>query len=310
MKRCPITYEEISDTLDYSLNGVRKFSRQAKQIQIFPYSIEEQLTLARQMAGKLSIQGVQPKISVRFHGTGGDFIPVATGGRYIFKPQNQLFPYLPENEDLSMRLAELAGCMVPLHALIRGSDAQFIYVVKRFDRAAKKRKLAVEDFAQLAGMSRDTKYAYSVEKIINLIDQYMTFPAIEKVVFFRLFLVNYLLGNEDAHLKNYSVITREGKQVLSPCYDIVNSTLYFPKDAEESALPLKGKKRRFTTDDFFSYLGKYRLSLSEKVISNIRNDLIQIQPQWRELITNSFLPKAQKIVYQEIVDQRCGTLLS
>lgn len=85
------------------------------------------------------------------------------------------------------------------------------------------------------------------------IDRYMTFPVLEKAKLFRLILFNFLTGNEDAHLKNYSVIVRGDKRELSPCYDLLNSTLALGGRAlEESALPLSGKKKNFTQNDFFS----------------------------------------------------------
>ena len=120
------------------------------------------------------------------------FIIVEKGGRYIFKPRNPMFADLPENEDLTMKLAAVSGCEVPVHGLIWGKDKSLIYFIQRFDRMKNGGKIAVEDFAQLAGMSRDTKYSYSIEKVIALIDRYMTFPVIEKVKFFRLTLFNFL----------------------------------------------------------------------------------------------------------------------
>ena len=310
MKRCPITYKPISIDREFSEKGVRLLSRQAQTINPFPFTVEEQLSLARDMAAKMSIQGVQPKISARFNGALGDFIPINRNGRYILKSQNQLYPYLPENENLSMKLAALAGCKTPLHGLIRGSDSRFIYFIRRFDRAPLSKKLAVEDFSQLAGMSRETKYNYSIEKVVELLDRYMTFPQIEKAKIFRLVLVNFLLGNEDAHLKNFSVISRNGKHELSPCYDIVNTTLALGDGvAEESALPLRGKKRRFKKDDFFVYLGIERLGLPDRVIDSVRDDLLRVQSAWRELISWSFLPENLRDGFQRIVDKRIKRVL-
>jgi len=191
----------------------------------------------------------------------------------------------------------------------KGSDHRLIYFIKRFDRISKGKKLPIEDFAQLAGMSRETKYSYSIEKIITLLDQYMTFPMIEKTRFFRLLLVNFLLGNEDAHLKNYSVITHSERHELSPCYDIVNSTLALGSSlVEESALPLHGKKSRFTAEDFFTYLGKERLKLAPKVIDKIKDELQKALPQWEKLIAISFLPQELRERCQDIVDERAQRL--
>ena len=310
MKRCPISYQPIPESEEYSKDGRHLLSRSTKTLlHPFPYSVEEQLSLAVQMAPKLSIQGVQPKISVRFNAAAAAFIPAERKGNFILKPQNLHYPHLPENEDLSMRLAKLAGCSIPPHGLIRGSDYRLIYFIKRFDRIAKGRKLPTEDFAQLAGLSRETKYAYSIEKIVTLLDRYMTFPMIEKAGFFRLLLVNFLLGNEDAHLKNWSVITRSGRHELSPCYDIVNTTLALGSSAvEESALPLNGKKSRLTAEDFFTYLGKERLQLTPKVLDKIKEELQNSLPHWEQLIAISFLPQELRKRYQEIVDERAQRL--
>ena len=155
------------------------------------------------------------------------------------------------------------------------------YFIKRFDRSGRAGKVPVEDFAQLAGLSRDTKYEYSIEKIVGLIDRYMTFPVIEKAKFFRLFLVNFLLGNEDAHLKNYSVITRSRKQELSPSYG---------REGEESALPLDGKKRNLSRNDMVSYLGDQRLGLTEQTLNSILYEVKTAAQLWPDVIAKSFLP--------------------
>lgn len=95
-----------------------------------------------------------------------------------------------------------------------------------------------------------------MEKLVNLIDEYCTFPAVEKVKLFKLVLFNYLVGNEDMHLKNYSVIVANGKVELSPAYDLLNSTIVLKGDTEEIALPLKGKKKNLTRKFSSITLGK------------------------------------------------------
>ena len=93
------------------------------------------------------------------------------------------------------------------NGLIYTSDDTLIYWIKRFDRIVKRQKLSVEDFAQLTGQKRTTKYYSSIEKLIYCIEEYCTFPVLEKLNFFRRFLFNFIIGNEDMHLKNYSLIT-------------------------------------------------------------------------------------------------------
>src|SRR5690606_24644597 len=131
----------------------------------------------------------------------------------ILKPQSQ-YEFAPENEDLSMRLMSAVGVNVPFHCLLYASDKSLVYCIKRFDRLARNKKTAVEDFAQLSGSNRDTKYNFSMEKLVSLIEKYTTFPAIEKADLFLRTLVNFLIGNEDMHLKNFSIITHDHKVTL------------------------------------------------------------------------------------------------
>ncbi len=77
------------------------------------------------------------------------------------------------------------------------------------------------------------------KKLLGVIDRYCTFPSIEKLNLFKLVIFNYLIGNEDMHLKNFSIINEDGKVTLSPCYDLVNSTIEYKKQDEEIALTLE-----------------------------------------------------------------------
>jgi len=163
MNRCPITYEAVSDE-KYSQRGLRLLSPVLKKLHDFSHSSKEQLELALKYASKLSIQGVQPKLSVRFKISKGEgtFEVTEKDGEFIFKPPHHTFEELPQNEDLTMHLATLAGIRVPLHGMIYNIDGSMTYFIKRFDRLARGHKLAVEDFSQLMGFTRETKYDSSI----------------------------------------------------------------------------------------------------------------------------------------------------
>jgi serine/threonine-protein kinase HipA len=133
MSRCPITYEECEDG-KYSLNGLKKLSPILKNLKDFPFSAEDQVKEAIARAAKMSIQGVQPKLSVRLDLKNEIFEIVDTGGRYIFKPQTKNYREVPENEDVTMRLAELIGIDIPLHGMVFSKDNTLIYFIRRFDR--------------------------------------------------------------------------------------------------------------------------------------------------------------------------------
>ncbi|MDO9612915.1 MAG: HipA domain-containing protein, partial [Bacteroidota bacterium] len=229
-------------------------------------------------------------------------------GKYILKPPHHIFPELPQNEDLTMRLAESIGIEIPLHGLIYSKDHSLTYFIKRFDRKGQKDKVATEDFAQLAGMSRDTKYNYSMEKLVKLLDDYCTFPAIEKAKLFKLVLFNYLVGNEDMHLKNYSVIVRNGKVELSPAYDLLNTSIVLKGDIEEIALSLKGKKSNLNRDILVNYFGKERCSLTDKIIEKTLETVQSAIPSWFNLIDISFLSDEMQEKYRTLLQKRINII--
>ncbi|HMB68058.1 MAG TPA: HipA domain-containing protein, partial [bacterium] len=205
--RCLITYEPLAsgDPHPYSVAGLHRLSPALRSLEPFPYSARDQRREAVARATKMSIQGVQPKLSARLAVKNGAFRVVDRGGQWILKMQTETFADLPENEDLTMRLAETAGIPTPVHGLLRSVDGSLTYFVRRFDRAGRGRKLAVEDFAQLAGRTRDTKYDFSMERLVPLLDQHTTFPAVERQELFRRTVFAFLTGNEDLHLKNFSL---------------------------------------------------------------------------------------------------------
>ncbi len=313
MNRCPITYELCGKGL-YSRAGLRALSPNLDTLQDFPYEAEQQRREAVIRAAKMSIQGVQPKLSVRLNAKAGLFEIVDCGGRYVIKPQHAVFPSLPENEGVTMQLARLCGIDTPLSGLVRCSDGTWSYFVRRFDRVGHNRKLPLEDFAQLGGFSRDTKYNSSMEQLVKVLDTYCTFPAIEKMKLFKRSLFNFLVGNEDMHLKNFSLITRNDKVELAPAYDYLSSTVAYlavdsqPADIEEVALALRGKKRKLTRKDWIDYFGGERLELPAKIIDRTLRELLEAGVSWRSRIEESFLPAHQKVLYTGLLAERFDRL--
>lgn len=263
--------------------------------------------------GKMSIQGVQPKLSARLRVKDGRFDVVDTGGHYIIKPQNPAYPELPQNEALTMRMAGVCGIEVPLHGLLRCVDGSLSYFIRRFDRAGRKERLAVEDFAQLSDRNRDTKYDSSVERVVDAL-HFCTFPVVERVRFFRRFLFNFLVGNEDMHLKNYSLITRAGRVELAPGYDFLSTSTTYRmmgkslEELEESALPLTGKKRGLTRKNLLKYLGCERLGLSDTVVMDVAGKLLGKQDEWARMIGQSHLSDEGKQIYLNLLRERCSRM--
>jgi serine/threonine-protein kinase HipA len=242
-------------------------------------------------------------LSVRLNVKNEIFEIVDTNGQYILKPQTIAYREVPENEDLTMRMAELIGINVPLHGLMYSKDGTLTYFIRRFDRRGRNRKIPIEDFAQLSGKSRDTKYESSMEQIVSIIGRFCTFPAIEKLKLFNLTLFNFLTGNEDMHLKNFSVIRQNLIVELSPAYDLLNSTIVM-NSQEEVALPLNGKKNRLKREDFLSYFAKDRLELTPKSIEQTLNRIKKAIPHWLDLIQKCFLSEDMKLQYIDLINER------
>ncbi len=301
MNRCPITYELCGEQ-KYSKNGLKLLSKTLNHLKEFPYTAKEQTLLAAEIASKLSIQGVQPKLSVTLNVKQEVFEVIEKNGKFIIKPPHHLYEEIPQNEDLTMRLAKIIGIDVPLHGMIYNIDGSLSYFIKRFDRS-RSHKIGQEDFSQLLGYSRDTKYESSMEKVISVIEKHCSFPALEKLKLFRLVLFNFLIGNEDMHLKNFTLLRKGNLIILSPAYDLLNTTIIM-KTEEEIALPLNGKKKKLKSSDLIEYYGIGRLELSELIINK---ELLRIEKslsKWDALLRSSFLSDKMRDSYAKLIQER------
>lgn len=319
MARCPLTYQELSASEDrYSKSGLRRLSRSLDALRDLEYSAEEQRREAMARATKLSIQGVQPKLSARLSPSLQKFELVDRNGKFILKPQVDAFRWLPENEDLTMRLAETVGIDVPLHGLLFSKDGSLTYFIRRFDRFGRKGKRSVEDFAQLAGATRNTKYDASMEQVAELL-RFATFPQVERLELLKRVLFCFVVGNEDMHLKNWSLLSKPLTKkradpkapvriALAPAYDLLNTTLAVPGTKEELALPLSGKKRKLNRSDFLEYFARKRLKLTEASIDDTLSAIASALPEWPGLVARSFLPQSEQELYLELARSRVERL--
>jgi serine/threonine-protein kinase HipA len=308
MNYCRITYEPCAEKA-YSQRGLDLLSNRLQDLESLPFSADEQRREAVLHKEKMSIQGVQPKLGAHLNVRKNAFELSDVGSTFILKPQNIDFPQLPENEAVTMQMARVCGIEVPISGLIGSKDESLTYFIHRFDRLVKGQKLAVEDFAQLTGNDRELKYRSSMEKIAEVVTEFCSFPSIEKVKLFRIVLFNFLVGNEDAHLKNWSLITRNGKIELSPAYDLLNSTIVLRgPQIEEFALPLAGKKRKLTRELLIDYYGRERLKLSDKSIEQVINDFQKAEAEWERLLSVCFLSADLKAKYNALLHQRKAVL--
>ena len=308
MAYCPINLEPLPTGRSYSEPGLKSIHSKLKHLEPLEYSYAAQLKEVRRRSDKMSIQGVQPKLSAVLKLKDSCFALVDRGGRFILKPNPLAYEEVPANEALTMRMAAEAGIEVPAHGLLRAKDASWVYFVKRYDRVGRTGKVHVEDFAQLSGATRETKYDSSLEQVVQLLEQFCTFPAIEKPKLAKRLLFCFLTGNEDMHLKNFSVWMQDGVVSLTPAYDLLNSTLVLENAKEESALPLRGKKRKLNKELWLNYFCKERLQLTEEQIDSVVKDLKESLPVWDRLIGQSFLSLERQLGYRTILYERANRL--
>ena len=252
---------------------------------------------------RIAVTGVQPKLSVSLeHVKGGDRLTiVGLWGGYILKPQHDQFPFMPEVEDLTMHLANLFKIKTSEHALIRTSEGNLAYLAKRFDRN-NGLKIHVEDFCQLSGLLTEQKYKASYERIGKLVQQYCTNKGLDTLNYFELVLFSFLSGNNDMHLKNFSVKHTVDGIELAPAYDLLNVNLLFPDDKEDMALTLNAKKNKITKKDFDRLANS--LNISTKALANTYKKFTTQRDSVVHLVNASFLSDDLKERYIAIWDQK------
>ena len=249
---------------------------------------------------RLALTGVQPKLSLSLAGEKGNkrLTLVGLWGDYILKPQSSEFPFMPEVEDLTMHLAELFRIETADHALIRTSTGELAYITKRFDRKNGK-KIHVEDLCQLSELLTEQKYKSSYERVGKIIKKYTTNSGLDVIKYFRLVLFSFLTGNNDMHLKNFSLVHTDKGILFSPVYDLLNVNLIYPKDQEDLALTLGGRKRKIKRSDFDQFA--MSLGIAEQVRDNIYKDFSVRSDQIQDWINKSFLNGENKDQYFKII---------
>ena len=260
---------------------------------------------ASKMAGKMSISGAQEKVSLALTDDNTNLEVVASGGQYILKPETSRFSSIPQNEQLTMRLAGLVGIETPPFGLIQLKDDTTAYIIKRFDRLDDGTKLPVEDFCQLAEKRLSDKYDGSAELCVKVLRKYASEPLIEIQKLFRLLLFCWWSENGDMHLKNFSLIIGEdGIRRLSPAYDLVCTKLVIPDDT--LAMPIGGRKSKLRRDrwlNFADYCGIPQRAAERQIAQQIE----ALQPAL-ELVSASHLPNEKKNEYDGFITDNTNVL--
>ena len=279
-----------------------------------PYDYDELKDLARDVVrSRVTIPGVQAKLSLHLDRAlkkSSRLTIVGLWGRYILKPPLEAYPYMPETEHATMRLAGLFGIDTVPHGLISLKSGETAYITRRIDRFADGGKLHMGDMCQLSGRLTEDKYRGSMEQIGKIIKKFASNPLFDSIRFLEVALFSFLTGNADMHLKNFSLIyPLDGMVQLSAAYDMLATRLIIPEkdDPEEMALTLNGKKRNLAYDDFRKLAE--RLGLNERQTDNVFSRFSSAIPEMGPMIDSSFLPQEKKTRFKALVSGRAGRLL-
>ena len=305
MSKCLYCYKELGPgEVDFHKSCCRKFFGTVTAPSL-DYTRAQMDELAAQVIrSQTTLTGVQPKLSLNLdkHKDSQKLTIVGLWGDYIFKPQTERFAMLPEIEDLTMHLAEIAKIKIVPHTLIRMKDGSIGYLTKRIDRKADGEKIAMEDMCQLTERQTEHKYRSSYEQIGKAIRKYSTNAQLDMVDFLELVYFSWLTGNNDMHLKNFSLYSPAGEPVLTPAYDLLNAVISNPADDEELALTLNGKKKRIKDADFKAV---YRTcDVPEIVFDRVKKKYVNLLPKFEEEIQRSFLSDELKTFYIDLLHRR------
>ncbi len=310
--KCLYCYQEIHSTELETPAGMAGYhSTCSKKIfgtttpPLLDFTEDQLLQLGEQVIkSQRTITGVQPKLSLGLsHETNAPkrFTIVGLWGAYILKPQTSIYAHLPEIEDLTMHLAQISQIKTVEHALIRLKSGQLAYITKRIDRN-NGHKSQMEDMCQLTERLTEHKYKGSYEQIAKAIKKYTANPGLDVTDFYELVLFSFLTGNNDMHLKNFSLLKSNLTYHLCPAYDLVASELVVEGDDEDLALNLNGKKKKLTRNDFESAMQS--AGIDAKVIENIFRKYKKLLHKWAKFIDESFLPDPMKQNYKKLIHKK------
>ena len=261
--------------------------------------------------GRISLSGAQPKFSIVVDDDKLRYIREGEQGTFILKPRPTAYQIINRdfcvaNEHVTMQIAsQVYGIETAANAICFFNDGTLAYITRRFD-VHSKGKYKQEDFAALLGYTKDnagSNYKYdkaSYEECAEVIHKYVKATLVDIRRFFRIILFNFVTLNDDAHLKNFSLIERNGEYRLSPAYDLINTSLQLMNPhifAIDKGLFKEGMAfsdtHTISRSDFEEF-GK-RIGLHIKVIKQEIDMFAAEQPLVKELHGRSFLsPSLQK----------------
>ncbi len=293
------------------------FSTTGKVSLILNFSKKDFFSYRKESAPRLSISGVQDKLSLRLKK--GTLVPTEELGGYILKPVPgtetlECREDIPANEHVTMHMARIFNITTAPSAVVSFSDGEPAYITRRFDRKGIN-KLLQEDFCQLSNRTeeshgRNYKYDGTYEEMGDLLKQYCPAYRVEIVKLFRQLVYCYVAGNGDAHLKNFSLIeSGQGDHLLSPAYDLLNTTVHIPSDSRTALDMFRNyESEYFLRNGFYSGFDFMKLAemfgIHEKIASRIITSYLERTEIPLAVIDSSFMSLEAKSRYRKVYQDR------
>ncbi len=196
---------------------------------------------------RLSLAGAQDKLAVGFKDGQVALIKGTTPTTHILKPLIERVEDSVHNEYFCMRLAKIIGIDVP-HVDMHVVENMPCFLIERYDRVIHEdgtvTRLHQEDFCQALGILPEIKYEReggpNIADCQNLIKSHAARPAVDRIKLLERVIFNYLIGNADAHGKNFSFLYQKRKPDLAPAYDLLSTAIY-PDLSDKMAMKIGGK---------------------------------------------------------------------
>lgn len=330
---CRILLQELTKTefnVGYSIKGLKHLTSENKFNPMLPFKRAEFIQHKPILQKGMSISGYQPKLQLIIQNHQFDI--QHAGGNYILKPSPEAYPFLAENEHATMAVMRALKFDVPPNGLVffqtdNLAEAEYAYVIKRYDRKGEEKihqeqldgaMNVPEKYGKIRANSHESYISYE-QVVLFLLAHLGKTLALQKELFRRI-VYAYLLGNNDLHLRNFSIIHGE-KLTLAPIYDFIATAPYTDIfNGGLLALPLL-KKEEGNAELAFGFETQYgcyigvdfiefgrNIGLSEKLTKKLLSDLIKEQTKVEEIYHRSFMPQPDIEKVLTCYRQRLGYL--
>ena len=292
MSQCPITYAPCSPE-KYSQQGLKKLNRGLNLLLPFDASKIMQSSDSGISNAVWPFASALGRVNTRQQ----IIEAVRHKGKFFLFPPSKQYPQIPQNLDLSLRLAQRFGLSVPFHGLIHDEDGTMTCFVEQ--------PTAIQC---LQRVSTQYEQENSLEFLVARVEETCTFPVLEKYKLFQRLLFSWLTGFETQDISCFAFQKVAHKIELAQASLFFNSILPLGASGKELGLSVNGEKRGFSGSDFRENIGREFLGLNAETIRFLIAGFQKNYLPCRELVMESFLSEDLKEQYLDVMVGRLSRL--